>query len=65
VKQDSAVLFIDKTQLNDAVVTDLDRDVELRPYEVFLPYLEDLVGTGLVKKDQVYFLRYKVHGLSG
>ncbi|KAI9568021.1 Creatinase/aminopeptidase [Boletus coccyginus] len=56
VKQDSAVLFIDKTQVNDAVITDLGRDVEIRSYEAFLPFLEDLVGTGFVKKDQPVLL---------
>lgn len=49
------MLFIDKTQVNDAVITGLGRDVEIRSYEAFLPYLEDLVGTGFVKKDQVCF----------
>ena len=53
MKQDSAVLFINKTQLGDDVMAHLDQDVEIRPYEAFLPYLKDLVGTGLVKKDQV------------
>ena len=47
------MLFINKTQVTDAVITHLGLDVEVRPYEAFLPYLEDLVGTGLVKKDQV------------
>jgi Xaa-Pro aminopeptidase len=53
VKRDSVVLFIDKTQVADAAITHLGQDVEVRPYEAFLPYLEALVGTGLVKKDQV------------
>ena len=53
VKHDSAVLFVDKTQVDDAVLAHLGQDVEVRPYDGFLPYLEDLVGTGQVKKDQV------------
>lgn len=53
--QNSAALFINKTQLADAVITHLGQDVEIKPYEAFLPYLKDLVGTGLVKTDQVWF----------
>ncbi|KAF8120222.1 peptidase M24, structural domain-containing protein [Boletus edulis] len=56
VKQDSAVLFINKTQVDDAVTAHLGQDVEVRPYEEFLSYLKDLVGTGLVKKDQPVLL---------
>ncbi|KAG8216366.1 peptidase M24, structural domain-containing protein [Butyriboletus roseoflavus] len=56
VKQDSAVLFIDKTQVDDAVLTHFDQDVEIRPYGAFLPYLKDLVETGLVKKDKPVLL---------
>jgi Xaa-Pro aminopeptidase len=56
VKRDSVVLFIDKTQVADAAITHLGQDVEVRPYEAFLPYLEALVGTGLVKKDQPVLL---------
>lgn len=47
------MLFIDKTQVDDAVRTHFDQDVEIRPYEAFLPYLKDLLETGLVKKDKV------------
>jgi Xaa-Pro aminopeptidase len=61
VKQDSAVLFINKTQLGDDVMAHLDQDVEIRPYEAFLPYLKDLVGTGLVKKDQPVVLGDKTN----
>lgn len=53
MERDSAVLFINKTQIDDAVITHLGQDVEIKPYEAFLPYLKDLVGTGLVKKEQV------------
>lgn len=47
------MLFVDKTQVNDAVITHFDQHVEVKPYDAFLPYLKDLVGIGLVKKDQV------------
>ncbi|KAG6379549.1 peptidase M24, structural domain-containing protein [Boletus reticuloceps] len=43
-------------QVDDAVTAHLGQDVEVRPYEEFLSYLEDLVGTGLVKKDQPVLL---------
>ncbi|KAF8430882.1 hypothetical protein L210DRAFT_3417105, partial [Boletus edulis BED1] len=56
VKQDSAVLFTNKTQVDDAVTAHLSQEVEVRPYEEFLSYLKDLVGTGLVKKDQPVLL---------
>ncbi|KAH0834715.1 peptidase M24, structural domain-containing protein [Lanmaoa asiatica] len=56
VKQDSAVLFIDKAQIGDTVLTHFDQDVEIRPYEAFLPYLKDLVETGLVKQDKPVLL---------
>ncbi|KAF8119578.1 hypothetical protein EV363DRAFT_1196742, partial [Boletus edulis] len=56
VKQDSAVLFTNKTQVDNAVTAHLSQDVEVRPYEEFLSYLKDLVGTGLVKKDQPVLL---------
>lgn len=55
VKHDSAVLFIDKMQVDDAVLSHLGQDVEIRPYGAFLPYLEDLVETGMVKDDKVKF----------
>ncbi|KAF8555473.1 Creatinase/aminopeptidase [Imleria badia] len=61
VTQHSAVLFINKTQLSDAVITDLGQHVEIKPYEAFLPYLKDLVGTGLVRNDQPVLLGDKTN----
>lgn len=53
VEKDSAVLFIDENQVDDAVLAHLDKDVVVKPYNAFLPHLKDLVKTGLVKADQV------------
>lgn len=47
------MLFIDKAQVDDAVLTHFDQNVEIKPYEAFLPYLKDLVEIGLVKKEKV------------
>lgn len=42
VAADSATLFLDPTQVSQEVLSHLGQDVQLRPYDAFIPYLKDL-----------------------
>lgn len=46
VSADRAILFIDPAQVGQDVHSQLGQDVELRPYNEFIPYLKEL-GAGL------------------
>ncbi|KAH7882315.1 peptidase M24, structural domain-containing protein [Phlebopus sp. FC_14] len=56
VTRDSAVLFVDETQVDDAVKAHLGQEVLIKPYESFLPYLKSLVEDSLVKKEEPVLL---------
>ncbi|KAH7910665.1 peptidase M24, structural domain-containing protein [Hygrophoropsis aurantiaca] len=45
VTQDSALLFIDESQIDEEVRANLGPEVEIRPYESFLSYLRELSTT--------------------
>ncbi|KAH9974669.1 Creatinase/aminopeptidase [Lactifluus volemus] len=42
VAADSATLFLDPAQVTQDVLSHLGQDVQLRPYDAFIPYLKDL-----------------------
>jgi len=46
VAADSVILFLDPAQVSQEVLSHLGQDVQLRPYDAFIPYLKDL-GAGL------------------
>ncbi|KIJ63046.1 hypothetical protein HYDPIDRAFT_182399 [Hydnomerulius pinastri MD-312] len=56
VTKDSAILFINETQVGDAVKAHFGQEVQIKPYEAFLPYLRSLTETGLVKKEEPVLL---------
>ncbi|KIJ15104.1 hypothetical protein PAXINDRAFT_12024 [Paxillus involutus ATCC 200175] len=56
VEKDSAVLFIDEAQVDDAVKARLGQEVLIKPYREFLPYLGALTEKGLVQKEQPILL---------
>ncbi|KAF9236077.1 hypothetical protein BU15DRAFT_64352 [Melanogaster broomeanus] len=56
VEEDSAILFINEAQVDDAVKTHFGQEVRIKPYEEFLPYLKGLTHNGLVKKEQPVLL---------
>lgn len=45
---DSAVLFVNDSQIDDAVRNHLGPSVKIQPYESFFPYLKEL-SSGLEK----------------
>jgi len=54
VTRDSAVLFIDESQVDDSVKVHLGQLVSIRPYRAFLPYLKQLAADSFVKKEEVF-----------
>jgi Xaa-Pro aminopeptidase len=42
VTADSTTLFLDPAQISEDVRSYLGQDVQLRPYDTFIPYLKDL-----------------------
>ncbi|KAF9236072.1 peptidase M24, structural domain-containing protein [Melanogaster broomeanus] len=56
VEEDSAILFINEAQVDDAVKTHFGQEVRIKPYEEFLPYLKGLTNSGLVRKEQPVLL---------
>ena len=46
VTTDTAILFVDPQQVSQDVRTQLGQEVQLRPYDAFIPYLKEL-GTDL------------------
>lgn len=61
VTRDSAVLFVDESQLDDSVKIHLGQEVCVRPYEDFLSYLRSLATDALVKKDEPVLLGDKTN----
>ncbi|KAI6131463.1 peptidase M24, structural domain-containing protein [Pisolithus croceorrhizus] len=61
VMRDFAVLFVDKSQLDDSVKTHLGQEVSIRPYEDFLSYLRSLATDSLVKTDEPVLLGDKTN----
>lgn len=53
VTRDSAVLFIDESQVDDSVKAHLGQSVSIQPYRAFLPYLKQLAADSFVKKEEV------------
>jgi len=49
VSPDKAILFVDPAQVSQDVRSELGQDVQLRPYNEFIPYLKQL-GAGLQVK---------------
>ncbi|KAL4078159.1 peptidase M24, structural domain-containing protein [Scleroderma yunnanense] len=56
VTRDSAVLFIDESQVDDSVIAHLGQSVSIQPYRAFLPYLKHLAANSLVKKEEPVLL---------
>ncbi|KAI0253354.1 Creatinase/aminopeptidase [Lactifluus subvellereus] len=52
VAADGAILFLDPAQVSQEVLSHLGQDVQLRPYDAFIPYLKGL-GAGLQDDDKV------------
>ncbi|KAF9226237.1 Creatinase/aminopeptidase [Gyrodon lividus] len=56
VEKDSAVLFVNRVQVDEAVKFHFGQEVLIKPYEEFLPYLKGLTEKDLVKKEQPVLL---------
>ncbi|KAG6334211.1 hypothetical protein ID866_4882 [Astraeus odoratus] len=61
VTRDSAVLFIDETQIDESVKAHLGQEVSIQPYRAFLPYLKGLAVDSLVKKEEPVLLGDKTN----
>ncbi|KIM69481.1 hypothetical protein SCLCIDRAFT_1207910 [Scleroderma citrinum Foug A] len=59
VTRDSAVLFIDESQVDDSVKAHLGQSVSIQPYRAFLPYLKQLAADSFVKKEEPVLLGNK------
>ncbi|KIJ15075.1 hypothetical protein PAXINDRAFT_99624 [Paxillus involutus ATCC 200175] len=56
VEQDSAVLFIDEAQVDDAVKAHLGQEVLAKPYREILSYIRALIERGSMRKVQPVLL---------
>ena len=56
VTAESAILFVNGSQIDDAVRKHLGSSVKIQPYESFFPYLKEL-GSGLEKAPKPVSLR--------
>jgi Xaa-Pro aminopeptidase len=51
VSADTAILFVDPSQVSQDVHAQLGQDVQLRPYNAFIPYLKELGADLQVRHD--------------
>jgi Xaa-Pro aminopeptidase len=61
VEQDSAVLFIDEAQVDDAVKAHLGQEVLAKPYREILSYIRALIERGSMRKVQVSPIRPMIY----
>ena len=53
ISHESATLFVDSAQIDDAVRKHLGPEVKIQPYDSFLPYLKSLADSLEFKEDAV------------